>query len=213
MKTSKPLLTLRMLFPAAASFIVLLLGEWIARGSLTADTFISFIFPHFGAYLLAWLLLFLVWELLDWVLRIPPLATLGMAVLGCAPCAVNFYTMQLRGEPFLPWDLMQVSEAAGVASAVSGVSAAAALSLCAGTVLSAAEVAPQPASSRAASVRIRSCFFICLSSYTFFVFCDMETAIARFHPKTARRQNLRAEVANQPFSVSIAALVCATYRA
>ena len=34
-------------------------------------------------------------------------------VLGCAPCAVNFYTMQLRGEPFLPWDLMQVSEAAG----------------------------------------------------------------------------------------------------
>ena len=117
MKTSKPLLTLRMLFPAAASLIVLLLGEWIARGSLTADTFISFIFPHFGAYLLAWLLLFLVWELLDWVLRIPPLATLGMAVLGCAPCAVNFYTMQLRGEPFLPWDLMQVSEAAGVASA------------------------------------------------------------------------------------------------
>ena len=108
MKTSKPLLTLRMLFPAAVSLIVLLLGEWIARGSLTADTFISFIFPHFGAYLLAWLLLFLVWELLDWVLRIPPLATLGMAVLGCAPCAVNFYTMQLRGEPFLPWDLMQV---------------------------------------------------------------------------------------------------------
>ena len=43
MKTSKQLLTLRMLFPAAASFIVLLLGEWIARGSLTADTFISFI--------------------------------------------------------------------------------------------------------------------------------------------------------------------------
>ena len=67
MKTSKPLLTLRMLFPVAASFIVLLLGEWIARGSLTADTFISFIFPHFGAYLLAWLLLFLVWLLLDWV--------------------------------------------------------------------------------------------------------------------------------------------------
>ena len=42
MKTSKPLLTLRMLFPAAASFIVLLLGEWIARGSLTADTSVSY---------------------------------------------------------------------------------------------------------------------------------------------------------------------------
>ena len=51
MKTPKPLLTLRMVFPAAASLIVLLLGEWIARGSLTADTFASFIFPHIGAYL------------------------------------------------------------------------------------------------------------------------------------------------------------------
>ena len=117
MKTPKPLLALRMVFPLAASLIVLLLGEGIARGSLSADVFASFIFPHIGAYLLAWLLLFLVWLLLDWVFRCPPLSTLGMAVLGCAPCAVNFYTLQLRGEPFLPWDLTQVSEAAGVASA------------------------------------------------------------------------------------------------
>lgn len=90
MKTPKPLLALRMVFPLAASLIVLLLGEGIARGSLSADVFASFIFPHIGAYLLAWLLLFLVWLLLDWVLRCPPLSTLGMAVLGCAPCAVNF---------------------------------------------------------------------------------------------------------------------------
>ena len=117
MKTPKPLLALRMLFPASASLIVLLLGEWIARGSLGADVFTSFIFPHAPAYLLAWLMLFLVWLLLDWVFRFPPLSTLGMAVLACAPCAVNFYTLQLRGEPFLPWDLAQVSEAAGVASA------------------------------------------------------------------------------------------------
>ena len=117
MKTPKPLLTLRMVFPLAASLIALLLGEWIARGSLSADVFAEFIFPHIGAYLLAWLLLFLVWLLLDWVFRCPPLSTLGMAVLGGAPCAVNFYTLQLRGEPFLPWDLAQVSEAAGVASA------------------------------------------------------------------------------------------------
>ena len=82
MKTPKPLLALRMVFPLAASLIVLLLGEGIARGSLSADVFASFIFPHIGAYLLAWLLLFLVWLLLDWVFRCPPLSTLGMAVLG-----------------------------------------------------------------------------------------------------------------------------------
>ena len=95
MKTPKPLLALRMVFPLAASLIVLLLGEGIARGSLSADVFASFIFPHIGAYLLAWLLLFLVWLLMDWVFRCPPLSTLGMAVLGCAPCAVNFYTAKL----------------------------------------------------------------------------------------------------------------------
>ena len=117
LKTPKPLLAARMAFPLAASLITVLLGEWIARGALTADTVTSFIFPHAEAYLLAWLFLFLIWLLLDWIFWLPPLSTLGMAVLGCVPCAVNFYTLQLRGEPFLPWDLAQVSEAAGVASA------------------------------------------------------------------------------------------------
>ena len=117
LKTPKPLLAARMAFPLAASLITMLLGEWIARGALTADTVTSFIFPHAEAYLLAWLFLFLVWLLLDWIFQLPPLSTLGMAILGCVPCAVNFYTLQLRGEPFLPWDLAQVSEAAGVASA------------------------------------------------------------------------------------------------
>ena len=117
LKTPKPLLAARMAFPLAASLITVLLGEWIARGALTADTVTSFIFPHAEAYLLAWLFLFLVWLLLDWIFRLPPLSTLGMAVVGCVPCTVNFYTLQLRGEPFLPWDLAQVSEAAGVASA------------------------------------------------------------------------------------------------
>ena len=91
MKTPKPLLALRMVFPLAASLIVLLLGEGIARGSLSADVFASFIFPRIGAYLLAWLLLFLVWLLPDWVFRCPPLSTLGMAVLGIA-CITNLAT-------------------------------------------------------------------------------------------------------------------------
>ena len=46
LKTPKPLLAARMAFPLAASLITMLLGEWIARGSLTVDTFASFIFPH-----------------------------------------------------------------------------------------------------------------------------------------------------------------------
>ena len=107
----------RLLFPPAATLLFLVLTEWIARGTLNADTFLQYIFPHAEAYLLAWGLLFLVWLALDWLTRFAPLATLLSALLGCLPATVDFYTLQLRGEPFLPWDLAQVSEAAGVASA------------------------------------------------------------------------------------------------
>ena len=108
---------LRLLFPPLATLGILFLTEWIARGSLTGETFTQYIIPHAEAYLLAWAMLFLSWLAVDWLTRFAPLATLLAAVLGCAPAAVNFYTLQLRGEPFLPWDLMQVSEAAGVAAA------------------------------------------------------------------------------------------------
>ena len=107
----------RLLFPPAATLLFLLLTEYIARGALSGDAFVQYIFPHPEAYLLAWGLLFLVWMAVDWLTRFAPLATLLSALLGCLPATVDFYTLQLRGEPFLPWDLMQVSEAAGVASA------------------------------------------------------------------------------------------------
>ena len=116
-RTPAALHLLRLMFPPLDTLGVVLLTEWIARGSLTADTFLQYIFPHAPAYLLAWGLLFLVWLTVDWLTRFAPLATLLTAFLGCVPAAVNFYTLQLRGEPFLPWDLTQISEAAGVASA------------------------------------------------------------------------------------------------
>ena len=61
LKTPKPLLAARIAYPILSALIVLLLGEWIARGSLTPDTFMTLIVPHAEAYLLAWLLLYLVW--------------------------------------------------------------------------------------------------------------------------------------------------------
>ena len=106
----------RLLFPPVATLLFLVLTEYIARGTLSGDTFVQYIFPHPEAYLLAWGLLFLVWMAVDWLTRFAPLATLLSALLGCLPATVDFYILQLRGEPFLPWDLMQVSEAAGVAS-------------------------------------------------------------------------------------------------
>ena len=116
-RTPAWLYALRLAFPPVVTLVLVVLTEWIARGSLTVDTLTQYIFPHAEAYLLAWALLFLIWLMVDWLTRFAPLATLIAAILGCVPAAVDFYTLQLRGEPFLPWDLAQVSEAAGVASA------------------------------------------------------------------------------------------------
>ena len=107
----------RGVFPVAAAPVFLALTEWVARGELTADTWSAYIRPHLPAYLLAGGLLFLIWLAADLVTRLAPLATLLAGCTGLVPAAVNFYTLQLRGEPFLPWDLTQIREAAGVAAA------------------------------------------------------------------------------------------------
>ena len=96
--TRTPLLlhAARLVFPPLAALVVLVLTEWIARGTLDADTFTQYIEPHWEAYALAWALLFLVWLTVDWLTRFAPLATLVTAILGCVPAAVDFYTLQLR---------------------------------------------------------------------------------------------------------------------
>ena len=107
----------RGIFPPLAALVFLALTEWVARGELTAETWAEYIRPHYESYVLSWLLLALIWAVVDAVTRLAPLATLAAGGAGLIPAAVNFYTLQLRGEPFLPWDLTQMKEAAGVAAA------------------------------------------------------------------------------------------------
>lgn len=110
--TRTPLLlhAARLVFPPLAALVVLVLTEWIARGTLDADTFAQYIGPHWEAYALAWALLFLVWLTVDWLTRFAPLATLVTAILGCVPAAVDFYTLQQRAfRPWLPFLLWQAS--------------------------------------------------------------------------------------------------------
>ena len=68
------------------------------------------------SYLLAWGLLFLVWMAVDWLTRFAPLATLLSACWAVCPHGGLLHPAA-PGRALPPWDLMQVSEAAGVASA------------------------------------------------------------------------------------------------
>ena len=64
-RTPARLHALRLAFPPVVTLVLVVLTEWIARGSLTVDTLTQYIFPHAEAYLLAWALLFLIWLMVD----------------------------------------------------------------------------------------------------------------------------------------------------
>ena len=76
---------LRLIFPPLATLGILFLTEWIARGSLTGETFTQYIFPHAEAYLLAWAMLFLSWLAVDWLTRFAPLGDPAGGGAGAVP--------------------------------------------------------------------------------------------------------------------------------
>ena len=75
-------------FPLAASLVLLILTEWVARGELTGETWAEYILPHLASYILSWLFLFLIWMVVDTVTRLAPLATLLTGVMGLLPATV-----------------------------------------------------------------------------------------------------------------------------
>lgn len=107
-------LSLRSTFPLLVAVIGVILCEWCARGSLTVQVLDEFFFPHLPSYLLAAMLLLVVYILVDALTRCAPLAVLFTGILACVPGTVNYYMLQLRGEPFLPWALSQIDEAGDV---------------------------------------------------------------------------------------------------
>lgn len=107
---------LRRAFPPVVCVVLLLLCEWTARGTL-AGFAADFFLPHLNAYILAWVFLLLAYYIFDGLFRFAPAAFFLTAILAVVPGIVNFYTLKLRGEPFLPWDLAQVGEATGVIGA------------------------------------------------------------------------------------------------
>jgi phosphoglycerol transferase MdoB-like AlkP superfamily enzyme len=106
----------RLVYPAVVCAVCLFLCEWIARGTLKGF-WSQYFSVHEESYVLAWLFLLLIYMLVDGLVRFAPLSVLAAGLIAFVPAAVNYNTLALRGEPFLPWDLAQVGEATGVMGA------------------------------------------------------------------------------------------------
>ena len=93
--------------------LALLCTEWIQRGTLQ-DLWSKYISYHEESFFAAGLLLWLIYGFVFALTRWHPLAVLVTGCAGCIPATVTFFKLQLRSEPFFPWDLAQASEAADV---------------------------------------------------------------------------------------------------
>ena len=97
-----------LLVPLAA----LLTSEWIQRGSL--ESFFPSLASHTYSYLLAWVFLAAIYAAVTCLSGCHWLGVLVLGVLTALPAAVTYFKLEMRGEPFFPWDLFQLSEASGV---------------------------------------------------------------------------------------------------
>lgn len=94
--------------------IALITTEWIHRDTLFNDKFFSYLVQNMPAYLLSWLFLVLLYAAVSFLTGWHNLATIVVGLIGHIPATITYFKLQLRGEPFLPWDMSQFAEASNV---------------------------------------------------------------------------------------------------
>lgn len=92
--------------------------EWIHRDALDADFWQQRFLPHWQGFLLGWLLLVLLYVLTSRLSGLHWPATLLTGAISNIPGVITRLKLEMRGEPFLPWDLTQIGDFAGVAGRV-----------------------------------------------------------------------------------------------
>ncbi|MEG2165676.1 MAG: LTA synthase family protein [Ruthenibacterium sp.] len=98
--------------------IFLLTMEWIHRGTLLKDFWSECFAPHWTAFFLEWLFLLFVYLLFLGLTGRHWPAVLASGFISNIPGAVTWFKLQMRGEPFLPWDFSQIEDLMGVADKV-----------------------------------------------------------------------------------------------
>lgn len=92
--------------------------EWIHRGTLFAGFWTECVKPHAIAFFLEWLFLLFVYLIFLGLTGRHWPAVLASGFISNVPGTVTWFKLQMRGEPFLPWDFSQIGDLMGVADKV-----------------------------------------------------------------------------------------------
>lgn len=88
--------------------LLIVLTEWAHRGGFSESFFTDNLLPHLPSYLLTWVLVALLYAFLCILTRRHWPAVLITGILTVIPGVITWYKLEMRGEPFLPWDISQV---------------------------------------------------------------------------------------------------------
>ena len=86
--------------------------EWIHRGTLLSDFWTTRFFSHFFGFFWGWVFLILLYVLVSQLTARHWVATLVLGLLTNVSGVVTYYKLEMRGEPFLPWDFSQIGDLA-----------------------------------------------------------------------------------------------------
>lgn len=119
-RTGRPMLPAwtNWLFAPLAAAVITLCATWI---QLEEQIFqyqffwVESLWWHRAAWFAGWVFLILVYLFFLGLTNRPPAAVVCTSVFLCVPALICYYKLELRGEPFLPWDFAQASEAFDVA--------------------------------------------------------------------------------------------------
>ena len=98
--------------------IFLFTMEWIHRGALVKDFWVKHFLPNFPSYAISFLLILFVYIFISHVFGRHWPAVLVIGLVTIVSGTVTWFKLQMRGEPFLPWDFTQIDDLMGVAGKV-----------------------------------------------------------------------------------------------
>lgn len=110
------------LFGPLAAAVITLCATWIQiEGQIFEYEFfwVESLWWHRAAWFVGWVFLTLVYFFFLGLTGRAPVAVVCTSIFLCVPATICYYKLQLRGEPFLPWDFAQASEAFDVAGKAS----------------------------------------------------------------------------------------------